>query len=416
MNLGKHIYILLKKQGSVFVKGLGTFKRTVKPATFDAKRNVLLPPVSFIEYAKEETQGADFVNYLQQVSQISHEEALAETEIAVTEILERLKQAGQVDLDSLGHLVLYGNSFVFKPLDLSGFSYTALTDYFSVGEEIPSPPADHTDGLAVEKDAVPPVLPAIPNTSNTPNPPELPDLPDVPDLPAEAPVVEPEPSKPEIQAVEGAAVADVNKYNTGNTEAVEDATHELGTFPLSSNYPVDEYPKAKKTAAGSYIYGILAAVAILVLAGIYYYNTQMIPVPQAEMLPEVMPMVDSSANGMDTTYVVTPDSIHNQSIQDSIQQGIEHPVASVATKPAAADKKYDYQVVIGTHKTMETAEKQVESFHKKGHKSVRAVEPTAGSKLIRVIWDTYETKEKQDSALRFVHKEISADAWPAKIR
>jgi hypothetical protein len=33
-----------------------------------------------------------------------------------------------------------------------------------------------------------------------------------------------------------------------------------------------------------------------------------------------------------------------------------------------------------------------------------------------VIWDSYETKEQADSALRIVRKQYVADAWSQKIK
>jgi len=123
MNLGKSIYNLLKRQPEVYVKGLGTFKRNHTSATYDEKRNVYLPPISYIDFDRSSDKGYDFIQYTQQLHVVDRAEAERMVESAVVLLIEAIQNEGQAKLDDLGYLVSYGDSYVFKALDLSGFDY-----------------------------------------------------------------------------------------------------------------------------------------------------------------------------------------------------------------------------------------------------------------------------------------------------
>ncbi|MHC8947303.1 hypothetical protein [Sphingobacterium hungaricum] len=126
MNLGKDITNLLKKQPQVYVNGLGVFSRIHSSATFDSKQQVYLPPISYIEFDADATQGFDFAFYLQQVLEIPYQDALSLLASKVEDIHTKIKEDGKYNLESLGQLVLYGNDYVFKAQDLSGFQFDAV--------------------------------------------------------------------------------------------------------------------------------------------------------------------------------------------------------------------------------------------------------------------------------------------------
>ena len=115
----------------------------------------------------------------------------------------------------------------------------------------------------------------------------------------------------------------------------------------------------------------------------------------------------------DTTAEITavnPDTISNLVAQDTV-------VVNTAVEPPkkAPIVDHKYIIVIGTHATLEQAYKQAESFNKQGHRSVRVLLPNMEKNKKRVIWDTYPTREKRDSALREVRKHNKPDAWGAEI-
>ena len=123
----------------------------------------------------------------------------------------------------------------------------------------------------------------------------------------------------------------------------------------------------------------------------------------------------SESENLDTLFS-SVDSIHNDSLQTvSINDTVnnETPITEQELQPKSQEEKY--AIVIGTHKTVELAKTDVENYHRRGYKNVRALAPNLDKNLKRVIWDSYPTKELRDSALRYVKKEIKSDAWPTVL-
>ncbi len=357
MNIGKQIHVLLRKNIAVYVKGLGVFKRIHTPATFDARKNVYLPPVNFIEFDAEATDGYDLITYIQQTEKCERIEAEHKVEQEVSYIQEQVVTKGQVMLDNLGQLVGYGHSYVFKPLDLSGFSFTAVEPPF--GRE--------TAGTEeVEDTEQQPVA--------------------VEEFPAEA-------DKGEEQ-VENTVVDTPVDEDTIIESDVETVFDEEEDKPVSANR--------------AFIYGTLAGLAVLVIGGLYYYSQYYQGTPKLN-ITIAQPVQDTMLT-MDTTGIILTQRDTLVEPMDSLPNEI---VQVPVDTPAVQDK---YTIVIGTHPTLAKAYEEAEAFNKDGHKSVRVITPNLAKNLKRVIWDTYATKEERDSALRYVRKHIKADAWGDKSR
>lgn len=372
MNLGRQIHILLKRQASVYINGLGTFKRVHTAATFDAKRHVYLPPISFIEFDGSATEGYDFISYVQQVNQLERNEAESQVLQAVSKVVEGLTQSGQARLDNLGDLVSYGNSYVFKPLDLSGFSYTAVSDQFHIEDTVEPTAARGPDaGVRGEVASI------------------------KENVPEEEPLGQ-------VLAVSPEDKIEVVPVPVETTIPVEqDTILEDGEF---------EFPAEQKSTS-AYVYIIVAIVAVALLGGLYYYSTYMqdgktgsgtieeVIVPM-DSIPQdtvvTLPLVDSLEVAQDTS-VTSPEP---EKVEEEV------------TPPA----NHRYTIVIGTHRTLALAYEEAEAFHKDGHKTVRVITPNLAKNLKRVVWDTYATKEERDSALNYVRKHIKSDAWPDIIK
>jgi len=259
MNIGKQIHVLLKKNTAVYVKGLGVFKRVHTPASFDAHKNVYLPPVTFIELDAEATDGYDLITYIQQTQHCERTEAEQKVADAVSHIQEQVLTQGQVMLDNLGQLVGYGNSYVFKPLDLSGFAFAAVE----------APPVEQT---------------SIAESSQDPKEETVTE-----DLPVE--------SQKEEDIVETTVEA-------AAAETVFEEEEEL-----SNNR--------------SFIYGLIAAVAVLVIAGLYYYYSQYYQGAPKRDAITVGPVQDTTVPQVDTTDILSQrdtlveplDSLPNERVQ-----------------------------------------------------------------------------------------------------
>lgn len=375
MNLGRQIHTLLKRQSSVYVNRLGTFTRVHTPATFDAKRHVYLPPITFVEFDSVATDGYDFVTYIQQVHQLYRTEAESLVEQAVTLILDELTQSGEADLDNLGQLVSYGNSYVFKPLDLSGFNYTAVEDQFHA-DEAPLDTEKVTISESLEQE-----IPTSEDTVSVTN--EI----------SENVVLEPsEESNSEDKEI------DSSEITPASTDMVDNSRHEDELV-----MPIE------RKATSAYVYAIVAVLAIALLGGLYYYSTYMQQTPVVAEKKEVIVPMDSILT--DTSAAV----VHVDSLDINQDTVISAPEPEKVTETEVS-VKHRYTIVIGTHRTLAQAYEEAEAFNKDGHKSVRVITPNLAKNLKRVVWDTYATKEERDSALRYVRKHIKTDAWPDVIR
>lgn len=285
MNIGKQIHVLLKKNTSVYVKGLGVFKRVHTPASFDAHKNVYLPPVTFIELDTEATDGYDLITYIQQTEGCERTEAEQKVADAVSHIQGQVLTQGQVMLDNLGQLIGYGNSYVFKPLDLSGFAFAAVE----------APPVEQT---------------SIAESSQDPKEETVTE-----DLPVE--------SQKEEDIVETTVEA-------AAAETVFEEEEEL-----SNNR--------------SFIYGLIAAVAVLVIAGLYYYYSQYYQgAPKRDATTvgpaqDTVPQVDTTDILSQRDTLVEPlDSLPNEVVQVPVDTpAVQHKYTVViGTHPTLA-KAYE---------------------------------------------------------------------------
>jgi len=152
-----------------------------------------------------------------------------------------------------------------------------------------------------------------------------------------------------------------------------------------------------------------AVIAIVVIAGLFYVN-------HTNSIKKESMRADSILNA----GISEPDTIA-ENAPDTTNTLVENPIDS--TTNSTGKKVYNplipanhtYQIVIGTHGTLAQAYEQAESFNKAGIQSVRVIPSNLANNKKKVIWDSYETKEQADSALRIVRKQYVADAWSQKI-
>lgn len=381
MNLGKQLYTLLKNQKEVFVKGLGTFRRIHTSATFDVKENVYLPPLSYIEFDALSEEGFDFISYLQQADGVERSVAENRVEQAVSAIRAQVAHAGQVTLDQVGHLISYGNTFVFKPLDISGFNFKPIAELRTVQPAV--------EDVQVEE-SVPVAERVLVQEEITPKEQEV-EVVHVPgeEFPEQANILIPHEGEP--AAVEKAIVA-------------EETT-------------VQEGPDEPGRGGGAFIYGLLAALALLAMGGIYYYKTYYEkPIPTvAEKETEIVeqpveqaPEIESPWDVADTTDTEEPLVADTSGLTSSVEAAKAEPVKSESVKK--------FVIVIGSHKSLKQANMEVEDYHKKGHTTVRLLGGEEHATWKRVIWDSYATAAERDAALRDVRKNVKADATPHALK
>lgn len=417
MNLGKSVYNLLKRQPEVYVKGLGSFKRNHTSSTFDEKRNVYLPPINYIDFDKAGLQGYDFIQYIQQLNELDRSEAEGLVEKAVADIQLKIAEDGQVKLDDLGYLVRYGEGYVFKPLDLSGFNFEptaiwaddvheAAVPVEKIEEELmaETPIAETEDALEpiVEQEAAVEeiILEAAEEVVVTEETVEL-----SPVMLTVEEVSGVESSKTE-ESIKEEVVTEAEVVG-GNTLAEELLGGTLQEEPV-----LEEDPLEQKKGSKAIWYILLVLIALGVMVSLFLANRQM-KVPNLPTIADTIPAVLDSADS--AALLLLQDSL----LQDSL--AVDSVALDTVAVPVEPEKvtvkhpKHEWQIVIGSHKTLAQAYEQAESYNKAGHPKVRVVPSNLAKNRKKVIWDSYETKEQADSATLYVQKHIIKDAWPDKI-
>lgn len=375
MNLGKNVFNLLKRQDRAVIVGLGSFRRNHTPATYDEDKNVYLPPITYIDYDRSEDEGYDFVQYIQQLESIGRSEALKIVADAVQDIKHKIDEDGQVKLDDLGYLLSYGDSYVFKPLDLSGFNYEPVYAPELLVKKTESAP----EPLVDKEEVVPSVATSVEQASG--------------EVTAET---------QQEDVVDGLNVAEVNTVN-----ALSEA----------DNLDFAEPEEPKRSNAIWYVILVVVALGILATLLLMDDGKLMDDGDKTTIVSNMPEMVeDSTVEVVDTslTLVNPTDSL---ALGDSLSTTVQvvdtlESVENVPLVPA----DHHWQIVIGSHKTLAQAYEQAESYNKAGFAKVRVIPSNLAKNRKKVIWDSYKTKAEADSALVYVQKHIIKDAWPDRIK
>lgn len=392
MNLGKNINNLLKRYAEVYVKGLGVFKRKHSAAQFDKQRNLFLPPISYVEFDSTAESGFNFIHYIQQQQNLNLDAATQVLQDAVADLKDQLIQNGQAKLEDLGHIVSYGSSLVFKPLDLSGFNFE---------------PIRHVIAPEIET-----VIPDRELEENIPfSPTEL-------EEPVED-IIEDEPA--DTEQVEEEIVPETVVVAPSQVETpVAPIIHEPVSETIDERVETDPaiFYQERSTKSNTVWYYISAAIIIVVSVIVAFllnpslkdqlFGKKQATAPVVVPAPvDTLPKIDSTQLKQDSTAIVDSLKVDTAALQTTLKE-------TVVVKESVPVAQPNYQLVIATPKTMELAEEEVQRLRKKGYQTVRAVDSKFKRNKKRVIWDTYMTKEEADRDQATVAKTFSG-AWVEKI-
>lgn len=392
MNLGKNINNLLKRYAEVYVKGLGVFKRKHSAAQFDKQRDLFLPPISYVEFDSTAESGFNFIHYIQQQQNLNLDAATQVLQDAVADLKDQLIQNGQAKLEDLGHIVSYGSSLVFKPLDLSGFNFE---------------PIRHVIAPEIET-----VIPDRELEENIPfSPTEL-------EEPVED-IIEDEPA--DTEQVEEEIVPETVVVAPSQVETpVAPIIHEPVSETIDERVETDPaiFYQERSTKSNTVWYYISAAIIIVVSVIVAFllnpslkdqlFGKKQATAPVVVPAPvDTLPKIDSTQLKQDSTAIVDSLKVDTAALQTTLKE-------TVVVKESVPVAQPNYQLVIATPKTMELAEEEVQRLRKKGYQTVRAVDSKFKRNKKRVIWDTYMTKEEADRDQATVAKTFSG-AWVEKI-
>ena len=385
MNLGKNINNLLKRYAEVYVKGLGVFKRKHSAAQFDKQRNLFLPPISYVEFDSTAESGFNFIHYIQQQQNLNLDAATQVLQDAVADLKDQLIQNGQAKLEDLGHIVSYGSSLVFKPLDLSGFNFE---------------PIRHVIAPEIET-----VIPDRELEENIPfSPTEL-------EEPVED-IIEDEPA--DTEQVEEEIVPETVVVAPSQVETpVAPIIHEPVSETIDERVETDpaifyQERSTKSNTVWYYISAVIVAFLLNPSLKDQLFGKKQATAPVVVPAPvDTLPKIDSTQLKQDSTAIVDSLKVDTAALQTTLKE-------TVVVKESVPVAQPNYQLVIATPKTMELAEEEVQRLRKKGYQTVRAVDSKFKRNKKRVIWDTYMTKEEADRDQATVAKTFSG-AWVEKI-
>ncbi len=392
MNLGKNINNLLKRYAEVYVKGLGVFKRKHSTAQFDKQRDLFLPPISYVEFDSTAESGFNFIHYIQQQQNLNLDAATQVLQDAVADLKDQLIQNGQAKLEDLGHIVSYGSSLVFKPLDLSGFNFE---------------PIRHVIAPEIET-----VIPDRELEENIPfSPTEL-------EEPVED-IIEDEPAdteQVEEEIVPETVVVVPSPVETPVAPIIHDPVSETIDERVETDPAI--FYQERSTKSNTVWYYISAAIIIVVSVIVAFllnpslkdqlFGKKQATAPVVVPAPvDTLPKIDSTQLKQDSTAIVDSLKVDTAALQTTLKE-------TVVVKESVPVAQPNYQLVIATPKTMELAEEEVQRLRKKGYQTVRAVDSKFKRNKKRVIWDTYMTKEEADRDQATVAKTFSG-AWVEKI-
>jgi nucleoid DNA-binding protein len=388
MNLGKNINNLLKRYAEVYVKGLGVFKRKHSAAQFDKQRDLFLPPISYVEFDSIAESGFNFIHYIQQQQNLNLDAATQVLQDAVADLKDQLIQNGQAKLEDLGHIVSYGSSLVFKPLDLSGFNFEPIRHVIAPEIETVIPDRELQENIPFspieEEETVEDIIED-----------ELADIGQVEEeIVPETVVIAPSPAEPII--------------------------HEPVSETIDERVETDPeiFYQERSTKSNTVWYYISAAIIIVVSVIVAFllnpslkdqlFGKKQATAPVVVAAPvDTRPKIDSIQLKQDSTATVDSLKVDTAALQTTLKE-------TVVVKESVPVAQPNYQLVIATPKTMKLAEEEVLRLRKKGYQTVRAIDSKFKRNKKRVIWDTYMTKEEADRDQATVAKTFSG-AWVEKI-
>ncbi|MCW2262629.1 MULTISPECIES: SPOR domain-containing protein [Sphingobacterium] len=392
MNLGKNINNLLKRYAEVYVKGLGVFKRKHSAAQFDKQRNLFLPPISYLEFDSTAESGFNFIHYIQQQQNLNLDAATQVLQDAVADLKDQLIQNGQAKLEDLGHIVSYGSSLVFKPLDLSGFNFEPIRHVIAPEIETVIPDRELEENI-----------PFSPTEREEP----VEDI--IEDEPADTEQVEEE-IVPETVVVAPSPVE----------TPVAPIIHEPVSETIDERVETDPaiFYQERSTKSNTVWYYISAAIIIVVSVIVAFllnpslkdqlFGKKQATAPVVVPAPvDTLPKIDSTQLKQDSTAIVDSLKVDTAALQTTLKE-------TVVVKESVPVAQPNYQLVIATPPTMKLAEEEVHRLRKKGYHTVRAVDSKFKRNKKRVIWDTYMTKEEADRDQATVANTFSG-AWVEKI-
>ncbi|MGV3760841.1 MAG: SPOR domain-containing protein [Parapedobacter sp.] len=342
---------LLRRYPAVGVPGIGVFRKTHQPASYDTEKSAFLPPIDYIELVEDQAGVFQLTTYLEAQERLDAAAAEAMLEDAVAAIMDTISRNGEAWLDGLGYLLADGASFIFKPFEIDGFAAMPITA---------QPPA-----ASVVEDVVTPVD-------------EVVTVPDETELSVDMVAAEP----------------------TGQPSALEE---------------VAGGDSSGKRYTPWIIGGVVAAMLIAVVAIWSYQRDRFGGTSTERTTGiDNQAILSTAAEGTTEMVEVAEDSTASDS-NAVVAGGDPIPVDSVpVTSTPPSKPSVTYEIIVGSFATMRQADKFVAEMKAKGY-DLQAIDSKMPGNRKKISWGSYATEEEAYKELARVQKTFEPGAWIAKI-
>jgi hypothetical protein len=363
MEIGQYIVNLLRGQEKVSVAGLGTFTKIRVAGSFDQNSNVFYPPSYKIGFNERESEDSSLIQYIISKENLNKSSAEEQVRIFISSILNGLEYEQEVKIKNLGTFYKNENVLGFEAFENSG---TGENDWklnpiheSKTGEKVPH-----------QKNEEPLIIPKV-------------DAVEVSSLPVQ----------------EDDFTKDVK----------EEFKEELE----------EEFEEPEKTRSWLIIF-LYFIIFLLSLVTVYFLhpgfktfikNKSTGLFSQTDSLYGENPVVldstkisaDSLDNVIDSASIIA-DSLNQQ---PTITKDNDTLSTIISTEPPV------FEIIAAAFARKSEADTYIQECSKKGIKA-KIVENMPG-KMLKISLGTFYDEEEAKTDLRRIHKEITKDAWIARV-
>ncbi|MGJ1438789.1 hypothetical protein [Sphingobacterium siyangense] len=241
----------------------------------------------------------------------------------------------------------------------------------------------------------------------------------------------------EFEPVDTTVIADSNHSVTPKEDnTLKKEIGAIASANANSTYAPNIYEEEPRNSNAIWYWMTGIIVLAMVAVAVVYTNPALKDslfgptksvVKTADTLVQKQPIMpaDTLSNTMQADSLKKVDSLAKRTVTDSVKKTAALPATNAAAKapvleanpvikesiPVAQPR---YQVVIGSAKTMASAEQEAQRLRAMGYKTARAVEGKNKKDRKKIILNTYMTNEEAQLAKKSVLNKIK-DAWVEKI-
>ena len=240
----------------------------------------------------------------------------------------------------------------------------------------------------------------------------------------------------ELEPVEAALIAGSNQSVTPEEEIT--SKKEIGAIAsanANSAYAPNIYEEEPRNSNAIWYWMTGIIVLAMVAVAVVYTN----PALKDSLFGSTKPVVKTADTLVQQKPIIPADTLSNtqadslkqvdslvkRNVADSVKKTAAVPATNAAAKPPVLEANLvikesipvaqpRYQVVIGSAKTMASAEQEAQRLRAMGYKTARAVEGKNKKDRKKIILNTYMTNEEAQLAKKSVLNKIK-DAWVEKI-